>query len=128
MLAQVFLVVIAACGVAFLVHFEIMLLRELKQRVLIMSLTEPTFEQETKQSRNPWLSETFCARSKSLLQPPSVFRNFQSRTGISASTESETRERCETEPASPAGLVLRVVCHHGIDGARAGNHLQRPQR
>jgi len=40
MLAQVFLVVIATCGVAFLVHFEIMLLRELKQRVLIMSLTE----------------------------------------------------------------------------------------
>jgi hypothetical protein len=79
MLAQVFLVVIATCSIAFLVYFEVMLLRELKQRVLIMSLTErlsskkprvlhihqleAIHQQRSERSRKSWLSEIFCARA-----------------------------------------------------------------
>jgi len=40
MLAWLIVVVIATSSVAFLVYFEVMLLRELKQRMLIMSLRE----------------------------------------------------------------------------------------
>ena len=41
MLVQLFLAVIATASVAFLIYFEVKVLRELKQRVLIVSLTEP---------------------------------------------------------------------------------------
>jgi len=40
MVAQLFLVLIATCSIAFLVYFEVKLLRDVKQRLLIMSLTE----------------------------------------------------------------------------------------
>ena len=41
MLVQLFLAVITTASVAFLICFEVKLLRELKQRVVNVSLTEP---------------------------------------------------------------------------------------